>query len=138
MRRVVLALLSVVILGILGMHVLSQHCAPTAQAEHGTHSTPSEHAGHAADPVAAAAASAASAVVAVSTGDAGGSAQLGMLLCAFIVLASAIALLLVGLRGHTVLPSYDVRRARSLVPRLRASPSGTGPPPVWQFSVIRC
>lgn len=135
MRRAVPALLSALILGILGMHVLSQHCAPTAQAEHGTHSTLTEHAGHAAEPMTT---TAASAVAAVVTGDVDGTAHLGMLLCAFIVLASAIALLLVALRGHTLLPSYDVRRVRSLVPRLRASPSGTGPPPGWQFSVIRC
>ena len=139
MRRAVPALLSALILGILGMHVLGQHCASTAATEHGTHAAPSDHAGHAghaAEPVAAVASVAA--VVAVATGDGGGAAHLGMLLCAFVVLASAIALLLMTLRGHTLLPSYDVRRARSLVPRLRASPDGTGPPPVWQYSVIRC
>lgn len=133
MRRAVPALLSALILGILGMHVLGQHCASTAATEHGTHAAPSDHAGHAghaAEPVAA--------VAAVATGDGGGTAHLGMLLCAFVVLASAIALLLMTLRGHTLLPSYDVGRARSLVPRLRASPAGTGPPPVWQYSVIRC
>lgn len=136
MRRAVPALLSALILGILGMHVLSQHCATTAPAEHGTHGahgTPSAHAQHAdhgGDPV--------SAVAAVATGDLGSTAHLGLLLCAFVVLASAIALLLLSLRGHTHLASYDVRRARTLVPRLRASQAGTGPPSVWQYSVIRC
>ncbi|WP_341926501.1 hypothetical protein [Nocardioides psychrotolerans] len=133
MPRVVPALLSVVILGILGMHVLSQHCATlTDEPASASHSSMA-HGEHAGEPVAAAAT-----VVAVVTGGAHDPAHLGLMLCAFIVLASAIALLLVALRARSHLPSYDVGRARSLVPRLRASPSGTGPPPVWQFSVIRC
>lgn len=136
MRRAVPALLSAVILGILGMHVLSQHCAtftdePAAASHSGMAGmVGTTHGEHVSEPVAA--------VAAVVTGDADGPAHLGLMLCAFIVLASAIALLLVAVRGRSHLPSYDVGRARSLVPRLRASPGGTGPPPVWQFSVIRC
>jgi len=136
-RRVVPALLSAVILGILGMHVLSQHCAMLAHEDLGHASAPATtaHAEHPAGPVAAAAATF---TVVATMGDAGGSAHLALMLCASIVLATAIALLLLTLRGRTHLPSYDVRRSRRVVPRLARSPGGTGPPAVWRFSVIRC
>ena len=142
-RLVKSALLCAVILGILGMHALSQHCTMTA----GEATTSGHHSG------ASASASAmgtgmgtgmAMAVEVVATGtdvvspSGGGPGAGSAMICAFIVLVGASALLLARLRRLPTRASHAVRRVRGTWRRRVVLATGAGPPYLWDNSVVRC
>ncbi|GAB3988987.1 DUF6153 family protein [Nocardioides marmoraquaticus] len=136
------------LLGLLGMHALSMHganAAPDANqaADHGTHT-----ASHAPDTAALADASAEAADKAPRAATAGGGHDGGMsghgghnsgamLMICLAVLAVALSLLWPALArglGYVTLPRLTLTR----IAPIRSLRLGTGPPSVWQFSVIRC
>lgn len=148
--RAVPGLLAVVvvsiILGILGMHALSTHGVMDG-ADHGGHpamsgtgamtsETSDPAAGLLVDPVVDPVADPAAA----GAGEGGGHDMGGMvMLCAAMLAATAAALLLLVLglrrvpRFWALLPTAVTTMTRGVTSR-----PGTGPPPVWEFSVIRC
>jgi hypothetical protein len=126
------ALVVALVAGIFGMHALTLHGSPPAQsydAAAGVEVAAMSHGGTgradgASDP-------------ATDHGSGEHSGHL-LMLCAAMLGGAAIALL-----GLLVGPGHPLRRLRTLMPaavlpapvvRVRA----TGPPPAWQFSVIRC
>ena len=135
------------VLGILGMHALSSHASASA-ADLGAHTAMSgtgSQPGGVAAAVAAEGPASGAVVERVATSDAAGSAQHGehhgagmVMLCAAMLAATAAAtlLLILGLRRTPRL--WAILRARSTTTRSSTSRPGSGPPPVWQFSVIRC
>ena len=150
-RRLTFALLAAVILGILGMHALARHDAmppggtvdrPSAGAA--VTLMPMGHAHRAGGTVASADAPVAGPTspavgTSVRTVEPPGSAMSTMLvLCAAMLLTAGGALLVLRLRrlvGTGGLPLAPPRRP--LVTRLAAR-VGTGPPYVWEYSVVRC
>lgn len=145
-RRGVLAgQLGAVILGILGMHALVQHCPTPAHAMQlpgvmtsmsGTAAVEThDHAGTAAD----AGATGLPIVGAVVTGAGSGSHGDMLMLCAAMLLGAG-AVLVLALRqrrapAHVILPrGPSVARPKQSVLRLIRA----GPPPIMAFSVIRC
>lgn len=150
-------LLCSVIVGILGMHVLTQHCAMTAH-ESGQHSGATsavsamgamvavgaigavgqEHGGsvlaHGVTQVPEVLVAGAAVIGPADVGLSAGS----LMACAFIVLAAATALLLARLRRLPAHPTYAVV-ARVVRERAgRVARADTGPPYLWEHSVIRC
>lgn len=147
-RRLLRALLAAavvsIVLGIVGMHALNTH-ATMSNADHATMTSPMSeqvtgsrghaHAGMSDDmvtdgdvvPLGAAAA---------SVGDTGQNTGDTLMLCVA-MLAAAAGTLLLGLRriprvwAH--LPAVPIT-----IPRWCTAPLRTGPPPAWEFSVIRC
>jgi hypothetical protein len=133
------------VLGIVGMHVLNTH-GLLGGASHAAMDMPSAaaaahmsgtHDGPADAERAAGATGAAPSVVAV--GDPGHGLGHTMMLCvAMIALgAGTLLLALLGLRRvprrWVHLPTMPTALCKSFTMRL-----GTGPPPVWEFSIIRC
>ena len=124
------------VLGILGMHALGLHgvshgapapgvsVAPAADstgtaAEHGAHHGTEAAAdeGH---------------------GPQHGAAEMVVLCAAMLAAAAGMLLALAGLR-HRAPPVWaELRAALALRVTSRARPGGTGPPAVWEFSVVRC
>ena len=138
------AVVGAIVLGILGMHGLSQHGAMPSHADHqlvaAAHGTSAHtehvamnHRGHAAvagDPTGA---------TTVAVGNEGGSVGHMAMLCAAMVLAAAAGVLLV-LRLRR-LARATVLRLEARVQTVRTFASdrlATGPPAVWEFSVVRC
>ncbi|MFC7358793.1 hypothetical protein [Nocardioides astragali] len=129
-----------IVIGLFGMHVLSHHGMPHEQTTAAPISTSAAHAdgGHsttrAEDPARTAPVHGA--------GDAGATGHsLGDLLMLCVAMLAAVSTLLglYALGGRTHRPWAILRPAATHVrPALRLAPTGTGPPPVWQFSVIRC
>lgn len=130
---VVLALL----LGLIGMHALSLHGANTGStaspaADYGTHTAShvSPDVDHGID----------HATSDDGVGDHGGHSGHGsgaMLMICLAVLAATLSLLWPALArgvGHI----QFLRLTPTRIAPLRSLRLGTGPPPVWQFSVIRC
>lgn len=122
-----------IVLGIIGMHALNTH-GVTSDTDHAAMSMTAEaHAdmpAHAvSDPTAAEAGAA----------DRGDGHDMGnmVMLCAAMLAAGALILLTVGLRrtsqAWTHLPA-----APGAITRWAAARMATGPPPAWEFSVIRC
>ena len=141
-----LGLVAALVAGILGMHALAGHGTPAAAsavvtapdghaAQEGAFAAGASHADHEHG------AASAHPISSSSHGDADGSGHgLGgvVVLCAAMLAAAALGLL-------ALLVVRLVRRVRLLrLARLAARiqpvrwARGTGPPPVWQFSVIRC
>lgn len=132
-----------IVLGILGMHALSTH-GVTSEADHGGHPAMS---GTSSDTVAPAGSPALDPVIdpapagdGVGSGAGGGHDMGGMvMLCAAMLAATAAALLLLTLgtrrtpRFWALLPATTGVATGWVTSRL-----GTGPPPVWEFSVVRC
>ncbi len=136
-RAALAALVAALVVGILGMHALTLHgpsseayAAPIGATAHGEHA--SGH-GDAHEPA--------------TTGPAGSVTDHGsghhsdhlLMLCAA-MLAVAALLLLAGLLVRAVRPVRLVGAFASLAPTatVRSWVRATGPPPAWQFSVIRC
>lgn len=136
------AVVGAVVLGILGMHGLSQHGAMPShvdgQTVAATTSTDS-HAGHAASNAAATVTINQIEIMTTTTGNAGGSAGHVAVLCAAMVLAAAAGVLLV-LRLRRPAPSTALRVKSDIhaVRHLVSNYMDTGPPAVWEFSVVRC
>ncbi|WP_328530021.1 DUF6153 family protein [Nocardioides sp. NBC_00368] len=131
-RTGLLAAVLITVAGLLGMHALSLHGTRT-DGEHATLRLPAAHVGHThaldhADHGAAG-----------HTGQPGDDGHTAMMLCAAFLLAAG-ALLLSGLWRRTAAwwSPRARRRARTAGPVLLVSRSATGPPPEWEFSVIRC
>ena len=136
------AVVAALVLGILGMHGLSQHGATAHAGPQVAAVAADPHASHPAPdhtPIAAGAASDSRApTLGASPSDHGSGADMVML-CAAMLLAAAIGVLIV-LRLLRVVH----RAPLSLVPAVRVptfsatARAGTGPPAVWEFSVVRC
>lgn len=133
--RALAALVVALVAGILGMHALTLHGTPVAA-----------HEAHAATAGVEAMAMADGHVDHTAAAGApgthhgsGGHAEHLLMLCAVMLGGAAIALL-----GLLLLPAqHPLRPLRALmpavvVPTLVARVRATGPPPVWEFSVIRC
>ena len=135
-RAALAALVAALVVGILGMHALTLHgpsseaYAAAPAAAHGDHA-----AGHGDTHGSAAGAPAASA----SEEGSGHHADHLLMLCAA-MLAVAALLLLAGLLVRIVRPVRLVGAFAPLAPAatVRSWVRATGPPPAWQFSVIRC
>lgn len=151
------ALVAALVLGILGMHALANHGTPSAVAAAATApgdpmtdtssdalamtsmATGASHDGH--DHAAAAHSSPASAVEGAAPASSGQHTHdtSGMVMLCVVMLAAA---------ALTLLALLVVRRLRRLLPaafepipppsRTMRWVRGTGPPPVWRFSVVRC
>lgn len=128
-----------IVLGLLGMHVLSHHgathetaptvTAPLAAAHHdaagATHQAPPAH---------------------DSTGSGDGGAggtghvlgDMVMLCVAMLAVAATLLALLAFIRRVPRLWAVLRPAVTRFRPTGRLTPTGTGPPPVWEFSVIRC
>jgi hypothetical protein len=151
-RTALAALVGALVVGILGMHALASHGNPAAHAassstlssagmpaDHDAAMAAAEsHAGHAH----AAAAAGASAQGASTDMDAGASSGHGMntmvMLCV-VMLAAAALTLLVRLAGGPFRPLLPAAfKPAAVRERVLRWVRGTGPPPVWAFSVIRC
>ena len=139
------AYLAAIILGIVGMHVLMQHCPTPAHAMSATSSTAamSPHVGaHTGEHVVAAIAGPASAGAHASvsfveaTGQPGGSLGDMLMLCAAMLLgAGALLTLLLTRRAPRPI---GLPRLRPTTWRPLLTLAGTGPPPTLAFTVIRC
>lgn len=140
--RLLLALLAAITIGIVGMHGFTRHGAvPVHDAAH-----------HQADPGTAEVAmghTVADIGVALVSSDVGSSvATLGssdpstgemlMLCAAMLLVAAASALLVLRLRRHASTGGFIVDRLPPGAARLLPARVGTGPPYVWEFSVVRC
>ncbi|MCM3515148.1 DUF6153 family protein [Nocardioides sp. P86] len=136
-----------IVLGILGMHALSTH-GVMGEADHGGHPAMSGMSSDTAapaeslvlDPVADPVADPA---VDGSGSDEGGGHDMGgmVMLCAAMLAATAAALLLLAALGTRHTPRFWAllpTAATTVTTGWVASRLGTGPPPVWEFSVIRC
>lgn len=132
-----MGLVAVLVAGILGMHALGGHGTPAAATAVVARTGPDPHAAH--EHGAAASVPAISAGSTHEGADRSGHGLGGMVvLCAVMLAAAALglpALLVVRLVRRVRL----VRLAR-LAARIQPVRwvRGTGPPPAWQFSVIRC
>jgi hypothetical protein len=155
-RLLLPVLLAAIVLGILGMHALARHGAmPGHGADHhpgaatatsGTAEV-SHRDGHGA-PVAEPASEPAAGMALVASGAGFSVATVGsldfplgemtMLCAAMLLTAAAGALLSVRLRRVASADGFSVARLRSAIVRLLAARAGTGPPYVWEFSVVRC
>jgi hypothetical protein len=144
-RGLVVGQLAAVILGILGMHTLVQHCPVPAHAMQATGAmtsmglaTAAEIHDHAVKDSDASRAELPSVVGAVVTGAASGSLGDLLMLCAAMMLGAGAVLSLALRRcrapAHRVLSRPSVARPRQSVLRLIRA----GPPPIMAFSVIRC
>lgn len=139
------AVVASIVLGIIGMHALSTH-GVIASTDHSTMTSP------ATSPMAAAhgdmsagaitsPSSEALAGIASTAPDSGDGHHMGtmVMLCLAMLAATAAALLLllVGLRRRprvwALRPAVPITVTKWVTARL-----GTGPPYVWQFSIIRC
>jgi len=131
-----------IVLGIVGMHALNTH-GVMSDADHATMTSPMTGQGTGAHGDLAAGTSdlggVAGAVAAPPVGDNGHHPGSMVMLCVAILaaVAGALLLLLLGLlripRVRAHLLATPVALHRWATARL-----GTGPPPVWEFSVIRC
>ena len=130
-----------IVLGILGMHALSTH-GVMSDMDHAAMS--GDTGGATSEPADGAPAgrnlTAVTDPAAAGSGEDGGHDMGGMvMLCAAMLAATAAALLLLTLgtrrtpRFWALLPTATTSTTRWVTSRL-----GTGPPPVWEFSVIRC
>ncbi len=140
------ALVVALVVGILGMHALTSHgttvapvaatgmTAPAHAAEMVASTSHDAHA-HAAEP--------ATGTTAVRTeadrGSGSGHDMAGMAMLCVVMLAGAaltlLVLLAVGVRRPLLPATFAPAAVRA---RVQRRVRGTGPPPVWQFSVIRC
>ena len=135
------AVVASIVLGIVGMHTLSTH-GVTGSMDHSTMSSPitGTH-GHAFGEPAMSPATGEHAGMSSTAPDGGeGHTVGGMVMLCFAMLAAtagALLLLLVGLR-HSPRVWAHWFTAPTTVARWVTDRLGTGPPYVWQFSVIRC
>lgn len=145
-RPVLLAAVLAVLFGILGMHALNNHGAMAGPASAGAGhqmSSMSAMAGAATDTVAVAAGKQAGHLVApvaaaASNSTDGDHGPVGMLmLCLAMLVAVAITIAVVLRSGKPLGWLARPRWSRTLQ-WPRTARRSTGPPPTWEFSVIRC
>jgi hypothetical protein len=130
-RAGLLTAVVVTVAGLLAMHALSLH-STRSDGEHATLSLPAAHVGHMHS------AEHADHGAARHTGHPGGEGHATMMLCAAFLIAGA--LLLVGVWRRTSGWWFAWLHDRPLITGsapVVAHPA-TGPPPEWDFSVIRC
>ncbi len=130
----ILVAVAAVVLGILGMHALSLHgtAATGASPAGGLHAV-SDH-----TPAEATTATADAPDGEHDSGHGGAGHDAVMLCVAMLAAAAGMLLALAGLR-HRAPPVWaELPAALALRVTARARPGGTGPPPVWEFSVVRC
>ncbi|WP_156697852.1 MULTISPECIES: DUF6153 family protein [unclassified Nocardioides] len=138
------ALVVALVVGILGMHALTSHgttVAPVAATgmtapAHATEMVASSsHDAHAAEHATGTTAVRAEA----DRGSGSGHDMAGMAMLCVVMLAGAaltlLVLLAVGVRRPLLPATFAPAAVRA---RVQRRVRGTGPPPVWQFSVIRC
>ena len=136
------AVVATIVLGILGMHALSTHTVMS-------HNMTAPMTGPMTAPMtghvdgirdAGAAHGSATAAEVFAAGPAGSGHAMGdmVMLCVFMLAAAGALLLALTAPRRTPRPYATSRASTSTflrLPRLRAA---TGPPPAWEFSVIRC
>lgn len=132
-----MGLVAVLVAGILGMHALGSHGTPAAGTAVVAHASPDPHAAH--EHGAAASGPGISSASAHEGADGSGHGLGGMVVLCTVMLAAAALGLLALLVARLVRRVRLVRLAR-LAARIQPVcwTRGTGPPPVWEFSVIRC
>lgn len=144
MPALLTAFVASIVLGIIGMHALSTH-GVTRTTDHPTMtsavSSPmtGAHEGMSTSPVTSANAGEHAGLPAVPDGGDGHSLGSMVMLCFAMLAATAGALLLL-LLGVCRKPRAWAHRLHvpTTVTRWATAPLGTGPPYVWNFSVIRC
>ncbi|MDR7253372.1 hypothetical protein J2X46_002357 [Nocardioides sp. BE266] len=142
------AVVASIVLGIVGMHALSTHGVSgmgTGSLDHSTMTGPMTvadgvtHSGMSTGPVISPAAGKHAGTSSTAPEGDGGHSLGSMVMLCFAMLAAtagALLLLLLGLRYKPRV--WDALRAPTTVARWVTARLGTGPPYVWQFSVIRC
>ena len=140
--RLVPAYVAAIVLGILGMHALAQHCpAPSGELPRvgssvSSTSMPLQHAHHAATVAGIAVEAGAKVLVSIAP-DLGGSLDDLLMLCAAILVGAGATLALRRRnRGSPIGLSLSRLRLALLQPAW--FPAATGPPPALAFAVIRC
>jgi hypothetical protein len=135
-QRLVPAFLAAIVLGILGMHALMQHC-PTPAHAMAAGSAAAEMTHHSHDALTTAMPVAGSGISFVaSTGQPGGPLDDMLMLCAAMLLgAGALLAVLLGRRSD---PPIALPRLRPTTWRPLLDLVATGPPPTLAFTVIRC
>jgi hypothetical protein len=135
-------LVAALVIGIVGMHALGSHGAPATVAALATHAGPDQQAAHehgAAVVVALTPSTASHGDGAGDTSANGSGHGLGVvMLCAVMLGAAALRLLALLATGHLRRVRLKVFAPLAATVRPRHLVRGHGPPPVWQFSVIRC
>lgn len=139
--RLLPAYVAVLVLGILGMHALAQHCpAPSGESPligaSVSPGMPLQHAHHAAAAAGSAAEAGTKGLVAIAAGPGGWLDDLLMLCAAMLVGAGATLALRLGKRGSAI--GLSMSRLRDAVPQLAWVPTATGPPAALAFAVNRC
>ena len=139
--RLIPAYVAAIVLGILGMHALAQHCpAPSGESPligaSISPGMPLEHAHLAAAAAGTAVEAAPKALVAITADLGGGLDDLLMLCAAMLVGAGATLALLLRKQGSAI--GLSLRRLRDSVPQPAWLPTATGPPAALAFAVIRC
>ena len=133
-QRLVPAYLAAIILGIVGMHALMQHCP--APAHPVTASAGVAQMSHHADEALMSAMPVAAVSLVEAIGQPGGSVDDMLMICAAMLLGAGALLLLLFSR-RTERP-IALTRPRPSVRRPPLARIGTGPPPTLAFTVIRC
>jgi hypothetical protein len=143
------AVIGALVFGILGMHGLSQHGATPAPSTpgsiavvagdpHAAHPAP-DHKPVAVETSAAAVADSADSASAAAADNHPGVASDMVMLCAAMILAAAAGVLLALRLLRVPFRAPSSLRLLMRVPELAATArAGTGPPPAWEFSVVRC
>lgn len=149
------SLVTALVVGILGMHALASHGSPTAptaptaasstwssagmpSSRDAATATGDSLAGHA-HAAAATAVPTEGAVTGVDVGTGSGHGMTDMVMSCIVMLAAAALTLLVRLFGDPFRPLLPAAFEPAVVhERVLLWVRGTGPPPVWAFSVIRC
>ena len=127
-----------IVLGIVGMHALNTH-GVTGNTDHTTMASPmtGAHAGMSPDMSAGQATSNPAGLV---SDDGNGPSMGSMVMLCFAMLAATAGALLLLLLGVRRMPRVwaHLPTAPTTVNRWVTARYGSGPPPVWEFSVIRC
>lgn len=141
------AVVASIVLGIIGMHALSTHgVMGMGSTDHSTMTGPATSPmtvvhGDVPDGTVTSPSSEAFAGIASTAPDSGDGHHMGtmVMLCLAMLAATAAALLLllVGLRRRPRMWAHRPAIPTTVIKRVTAR-HGTGPPYVWQFSVIRC
>lgn len=138
MPGLLMAAVVAIVLGIIGMHALNTHAA-MSDTDHAAMSMTADT--HADMPVHASLGDPAAATsIAAGVADGGNGHDMGtmVMLCAAMLAAAGALILLTFALRRTPLVWAHLAAAPATVPRWVTTRVGNGPPPVWEFSVIRC